>query len=242
MGRSPLFAFEAVRLELSGRTILDAIDLTLDGTGITVLAGPSGAGKSTLLRLCNRLTVPTAGRVRFRGDDIAGLDPLAHRRRVGMVFQRPAPFPGTVLDNLHVACPGLDDDGAAAALDRAGLDRSFLPRRADDLSGGEAQRMCLARTLATEPEVLLLDEPTSSLDPVTSRDLEAQVRMLAVDAVSVVWVTHDLGQAERIAHELHVVVDGRMASADQRRHFLRGERHHDDEDDADDHDEGAEAS
>jgi len=230
MGASPLFAFEAVRLELSGRTILDGIDLTLPDAGITVLAGPSGAGKSTLLRLCNRLTVPTTGRVRFRGDDVAELEPLAHRRRVGMVFQRPAPFPGTVLENLRVACPGLDDGGAAAALERAGLDRSFLPRRADDLSGGEAQRMCLARTLATGPEVLLLDEPTSSLDPVASRDLEAHVRMLAADDVAVVWVTHDLGQAERIDDELHVVTGGRMATADERHHFLRGERHRDGED------------
>jgi putative ABC transport system ATP-binding protein len=146
------------------------------------------------------------------------------------VFQRPAPFPGTVLDNLHVACPGLDDDGAVAALERAGLDRSFLPRLADDLSGGEAQRMCLARTLATEPEVLLLDEPTSALDPVNAGELEASALALASHGVAVVWVTHDLTQSKRIGNEVHVLVEGRLASEHERNHFLRGERHHDDED------------
>jgi len=225
MARPPLFAFEDVRLELGGRTILSGVDLCVVDGCITVLAGPSGAGKSTLLRLCNRLAVPTTGRVRFRGEDIAALEPLSHRRRVGMVFQRPATFPGTVRDNLAVACPDLDDEAASDVLDRAGLDRSFLDRRADDLSGGEAQRMCLARTLATGPEVLLLDEPTSSLDPLTSKDLEAQVRELAEADVAIVWVTHDLAQADRIAGELHVVVAGRVATTDERRHFLNGERH-----------------
>ena len=81
--------------------------------------------------------------------------------------------------------------------------------------------MCLARTLATEPEVLLLDEPTSALDPVTSRELEEQVKDLARESVAVVWVTHDLGQAERIADDLHVLVAGRVATPDERRHFLR---------------------
>jgi ABC-type phosphate transport system ATPase subunit len=229
MEQPALFAFERATLDLGGRRVLDAVDLTVVDNGISVLAGPSGAGKSTLLRLCNRLAVPSEGRVLFRGADVAGLEPLGHRRRVGMVFQRPAPFPGSVRENMHVACPGIEDDTAASALARAGLDRSFLDRRADDLSGGEAQRMCLARTLVTEPEVLLLDEPTSSLDPLTSRELEERVLALARDNVAVLWVTHDLGQAERIADDLHVLVEGRVATEDERRRFLRAERHRDDE-------------
>ena len=131
-----------MRVDLGGRVVLDVPSLAVADGGVTVVAGPSGAGKSTLLRLCNRLEVPTAGTVRFRGADVADLDPLAHRRRVGMVFQRPATFPGTVRDNLRVACGALDANEPffAEALEHAGLGVGFLDRRADDLSGGEAQR------------------------------------------------------------------------------------------------------
>src|SRR3546814_20826185 len=129
-------------VEVDGRSIIDVPNLVIPDSGITVVAGPSGSGKSTLLRLCNRLEVPTRGVIRFRGDDIASLDPLAHRRRVGMVFQRPAPFPGTVRDNLEVAARTVDgtaSDGTALGdaafgelLDRVGLAPSFLNRRAAD--------------------------------------------------------------------------------------------------------------
>ena len=217
-----LFDFEAVEVELGGRTVLQLDALSIGAEGITVLAGPSGAGKSTLLRLCNRLEAPTAGTVRFRGDDVATLDPLAHRRRVGMVFQRPATFPGTVRDNLLVACRDADDDLHAEVLARAGLDPGFLDRRADDLSGGEAQRVCLARTLATRPEVLLLDEPTSALDPAPARHLEQLARSLADDGVPMVWVSHDLAQGRRLADEVLVLDGGRVADGPTRDSFLDG--------------------
>lgn len=206
-----LFDFEDVRVDIDDRTILDIERLAIADRGITVLTGPSGAGKSTLLRLCNRLEAPVAGTLRFRGDDLADLDPLAHRRRVGMVFQRPATFPGTVRENLVVACRDSDDELFGTVLERSGLDRSFLTRRADDLSGGEAQRMCLARTLATRPEVLLLDEPTSALDHAASLLLESLARGLADDGVPMVWVSHDVAQAERIADETIELRGGRVA-------------------------------
>jgi putative ABC transport system ATP-binding protein len=217
-----LFDFEGVEVELGGRTVLALDGVSIDAGGITVLAGPSGAGKSTLLRLCNRLEAPTAGAVRFRGDDVVTLDPLAHRRRVGMVFQRPATFPGSVRDNLLVACRAADDALFTEVLERAGLERSFLDRRADDLSGGEAQRVCLARTLATRPEVLLLDEPTSSLDPGPARHLEQLARRLADDGVPLVWVSHDLAQVQRIADEVLVLHGGRVADGPTRAAFLDG--------------------
>src|SRR5688572_17487756 len=106
MAQSPLYELVGVSLTIDDATILDRVDLIVPGEGITVLLGPSGAGKSMLLRLLNRLEVPTGGEVRFRGESLADLDPLALRRKVGMVFQRPAPFPGTVRDNLLVADPG----------------------------------------------------------------------------------------------------------------------------------------
>jgi putative ABC transport system ATP-binding protein len=180
---------------------------------MVVLVGPSGAGKSTLLRLCNRLDVPEAGRVLYRGDDVADLDPLALRRRVGMVFQRPTPFPGTVADNLRIAEPALADAGAVTALERVGLDAGFLERPATELSGGEAQRVCLARTLVTDPEVVLMDEPTSSVDRAARLALESLAYGLVGDGVSVMWVTHDLDQMRRIADHVIVVIAGRIAHA-----------------------------
>jgi putative ABC transport system ATP-binding protein len=179
--------------------------------GITVLAGPSGSGKSTLLRCCNRLELPTAGRVLLRGADVADQDPLRLRRRVGMVFQRPTPFPGTVRDNLRVAEPDLGDDDAVRALESVGLDASFLAGAATDLSGGEAQRVCLARTLVTRPEVVLMDEVTSSVDPAARIGLETLARHLAQTAVNVVWVTHDLEQLRRVADHVLVLIGGRIA-------------------------------
>jgi putative ABC transport system ATP-binding protein len=205
-----LFDFDGVRVDVGGRTILDIDALAVADRGITVLAGPSGAGKSTLLRLCNRLEAPTEGAVRFRGDDLDAIDPLTHRRRVGMVFQRSATFPGTVRENLLVACRESDDDLFASVLERSGLDRSFLDRRADDLSGGEAQRMCLARTLATRPEVLLLDEPTSALDAAAAQLLESLARALADDGVPMLWVSHDAAQVGRIADTVVRLADGRL--------------------------------
>lgn len=206
-----LFRFDGVTVETERGPILREVTAEIPEPGITAVLGPSGAGKSTLLRLCNRLEVPTSGTVLFRDDDVAGLDPMRLRRRVGMVFQRPAVFGGTVRDNLAVAAPEASDEVVCRALERAGLDGEFLDRRADELSGGEAQRMCLARTLVTEPEVLLMDEPTTGLDAGPRLALERSVRHLADDhRVSVVWVTHLLDQMERLADRVLVVVGGRL--------------------------------
>ncbi len=205
-----LFSFEAVSLEVDGLCILDGVDLSIPDDGSTVVSGPSGSGKSTLLRTCNRLEVPTSGVVRFRGDDVASLDPRHLRRRVGLVFQRPTVFAGTVRDNLLVASPEADRAILTEALERVGLPSAHLDRRADDLSGGEAQRACLARTLLTEPEVLLMDEPTSSLDPAATRVLEGLGRQLATEGARLVWVTHDEAQAGRVGDHCVELDRGRV--------------------------------
>lgn len=211
---APLFAFEGVTVEGgSGGPILREVTASVPDGGVTVIVGPSGAGKSTLLRLCNRLEVPSAGRVLLRGDDVAGLDPLALRRRVGMVFQRPTPFGGTVADNLRVAVPGMGAADMGAALERAGLPASFLARAADDLSVGEAQRMCVARTLVTAPEVLLMDEPTSALDRDNRLGLERLARRLTEEGVPILWVTHDGEQVGRIADWVLALREGRLDRA-----------------------------
>jgi putative ABC transport system ATP-binding protein len=203
-----------------GERLLDDLELELQLAGTVAVVGPSGAGKTTLLRLCNRLEVPTSGRVLLDGEDLAGLDPLRLRRRVGMVSQRPVLFAGSVRDNLAVAAPHADP---APMLERVGLDRSLLDRQADDLSGGEAQRLCVARTLATEPEILLMDEPTASLDAVSRDRVEELVRALNASGMSILWVTHDLEQAARLASRCVVLIDGRLASPDDAALYLDGE-------------------
>jgi putative ABC transport system ATP-binding protein len=220
----PVLTYDAVRVTADdGVELLHGVDAEIGRSRLTVLVGASGSGKSTLLRLANRLEVPSSGRVLLDGEDASGLDPLALRRRVGMVFQRPTPFAGTVRDNLRVADHEATEAGMAEALGRVGLDAELLDRVADDLSGGEAQRMCLARTLLTGPEVVLMDEVTSGLDPVSRREVEALARRLVDDGFTVVWVTHDLAQAARLADDLVVLVDGRRATGAERERFLAGD-------------------
>ena len=213
--------FEGVGLDApDGTEILHGVDLDVPLAGVTVVVGPSGSGKSTLLRLANRLDVPTSGRVLLDGQDLGDLDPLALRRRVGMVFQRPTLFAGTVRDNCRVADPEGDDARFAASLERCGLDPALLDRTADDLSGGEAQRACMARSLLTDPEVLLADEVTSALDVEHRRHIEDLARALADGGTAVIWVTHDLDQARHLADRTVVVVDGTIAGPAEAAAFL----------------------
>jgi putative ABC transport system ATP-binding protein len=207
-----LFVFEAVGVDSPRGPVLDDVDARVPARGITVITGPSGSGKSTLLRLCNRLEIPSAGRILFRGTPLSTLDPLAHRRRVGMVFQQPTPFGGTVRDNLRIAVPDATEAAMRDALARAHLAADFLDRRASELSGGESQRACLARALIVGPEVLLMDEPTSALDGAASRALESLALELSAEEIPILWVTHDLAQAERLADATLALEGGRVAT------------------------------
>lgn len=204
-----MFEFLDVIVERDGVRALGGLTAGIPGRGVTAVFGPSGSGKSTLLRLCNRLEVPTSGTVLFHGEDVAGVDPLWLRRQVGMCFQRPTPFPGTVADNLRAADPDAPDARMRDTLARVGLTGSWLDRDATALSGGEAQRMCLARTLMARPQVLLLDEPTSAVDAEAARVIERAVRDLAADGIPAVWVTHDAAQVERAADRVLRIERGR---------------------------------
>jgi putative ABC transport system ATP-binding protein len=205
-----LFELHAVTVAGIQRPRLDGVSLALPDGGVTVLRGASGSGKSTLLRLLNRLEAPDAGSIGYRGEDLAGRDVLAHRREVGMVFQAPVLFPGTVADNLAVARPA---DAPAALLERAGLPAAFLTREAATLSGGEAQRVCVARALATRPRVLLMDEPTSALDPAATLMIEQLARSLAADGVPIILVSHDRDQARRLGDRIVDLDAGRIVAA-----------------------------
>jgi putative ABC transport system ATP-binding protein len=207
------FEFDRVTVVRAGRRVLDEVTASIPAAGITVVSGPSGAGKTTLLRLCNRLEIPDAGVVSYRGRPLDELDPLVLRRRVGMVFQRPTPFPGSVADNLAVARPEAGPAEMSDALERVALDPGLLGQEARTLSGGELQRMCLARTLVTQPEALLLDEPTSALDEQPKLVFEDTARALAAAGITLVWVTHDHAQAGRIADQVYRLRDGHLDRA-----------------------------
>jgi putative ABC transport system ATP-binding protein len=196
----------------------------VEAGSITVLAGPSGAGKSTLLRLGNRLDKPSGGRVLLDGVDIAAIDARKLRRQVAMLFQRPIMFPGTVADNFRVADQDVSIGTMVGVLESVGLDGVFLERTGDDLSGGEAQRVCIARALLTHPKILLMDEPTSSLDPSSRLAIEELARGLADGGLGIMWVTHDHAQMARLADRVVVLREGRrLEESDAAAYLLAGD-------------------
>jgi phosphate transport system ATP-binding protein len=205
------------------------VSISIPQNAVTAIIGPSGCGKSTLLRCFNRMheTVPRArveGSVEILGSSIYGenTSPIAVRRHVGMVFQRPTPFPtmsiranvaaGLRVDPKSHATRGATDEIVEEALQRAGLwaeARDRLDDSATALSGGQQQRLCIARALATRPRVLLLDEPTASLDPLSTQKLEELVYDLRT-TVTVVIITHNLQQAARVSDSTAFLLMGEL--------------------------------
>jgi UDP-glucose/iron transport system ATP-binding protein len=203
------FALEGVSVRRGDALVLDDVTCQIGSGMATALVGASGAGKSTLLRLLNRLEEPTSGVVRLHGKPLPSLDVLELRRKVGLVGQQPVLLTETVLQDLRVSRPDLTEDHAGSLLERVHLPAEMLTRGTDGLSGGEAQRVCLARTLITGPEVLLLDEPTSAVDAAAARLIEHAVREVAEAGITVLWVTHDSAQVRRIADRVLRVEHGR---------------------------------
>lgn len=194
-------------LRLGGATAIDHLDLDLGGAGCTMIMGPNGAGKSLLLKLLHGLVRATEGRI-----DWAGHAPAAVTARQALVFQTPVLLRRSVAANLDfvLRMRGKDRARGAALLAHVGLShKAGQPARL--LSGGEAQRLALARALATDPEVLLLDEPTASLDPPSVLAIEAIVAGARDRGVRIVFVTHDAGQARRMADDVVFVHRGRVA-------------------------------
>ena len=197
-----------------GRHLVDRIDLELTRPGVTVIMGYNGAGKSLLLRLCHGLIAPTSGSVTWAGE---GPDDEL-RRRQAMVFQRPVLLRRSVAQNVDFALKvhsGLGFKARREAcnvlLERVGL-AALAGQPARRLSGGEQQRLSLARALASDPDVLLLDEPTASLDPASIAVIEAIVKAETARATKVIFVTHDVAQARRMADEVVFMHQGRIAA------------------------------
>ncbi|CAN6176957.1 unnamed protein product [Urochloa humidicola] len=206
---------ELRRQAAGGQEILRGVDLDVPRGVVMGVIGPSGSGKSTLLRALNRLWEPAAGTVFLDGADICGLDVRALRRRVGMLFQQPAMFDGTVAYNVRYG-PQLRGKKLTEAevqnlLTLADLDPAMSSKPATELSVGQAQRVALARTLANEPEVLLLDEPTSALDPISTQNIEDTiVRLKKTRGLTTVIVSHSVKQIQRIADLVCLLVAGEI--------------------------------
>jgi ABC-type methionine transport system ATPase subunit len=195
---------------VGGTEILRDVDIPIRGGEITAIVGPSGSGKSTLLRAINRLIEPTSGEIYLDGEPTSNLDPLELRRRVGMVFQVPALFGGSV-DEAVLYGARLSNESAdpERLLEMVGLSASLSARDPQTLSVGQQQRVAIARALALGPEVLLLDEPTSALDEGARRRIEELVADLNSGlGLTMVFISHDLSQVERVADRVVVLAEG----------------------------------
>ena len=209
------FELEDVSVTYGSETALAGVSMSIDARAVTALIGPSGCGKSTLLRCLNRMNdelgdVTVGGKVLLDGENVYSrdMDPVELRSRVGQVFQRPNPFPMSIYDNVAYGprTHGVRGKSELDALVEESLRRAalyeevkaHLKKHAFELSGGQQQRLCIARALATKPEVLLMDEPASALDPISTQQIEDTIAELKSE-VTIVIVTHNMQQAARIS-------------------------------------------
>jgi tungstate transport system ATP-binding protein len=198
---------DGVSFVVNGRRILDNVSAEIDAGPRTIILGPNGAGKSVLMRICHGLVRATEGDVRWRGQNGA--------QRQAMVFQRPVMLRRSAIANIEYALKLQGVNGAErsvrahAALELVGL-AELASRSARVLSGGEQQRLALARAWALRPEVLFLDEPTSNLDPTASAEVERIVQTIHAAGTKIVMCTHNLGQARRLGDEVLFIHGGRL--------------------------------
>jgi tungstate transport system ATP-binding protein len=206
MMRAPItdlpLAFESVSLRIGSVDIVDKLNLEILAGPPTILLGPNGSGKSTLLRLAMNLIGPTSGRVTWGRREQPD-------ERLAMVFQRPVMLRRSAAANVAYALNRNDPMRVSELLKQVGL-AHLADRPARRLSGGEQQRLALARALARDPEILFLDEPTASLDPAATKAVEDIVSKVAASGVKIVMATHELGQARRLAGEIVLLARGRL--------------------------------
>jgi osmoprotectant transport system ATP-binding protein len=224
-----MIRFEGVEKSFGGARALDGLDLVVPEGAFAVLLGGSGAGKSTALRMVNRLVEPDAGRVLLRGQDVAGQDAPALRRRIGYVIQGIGLFPHWDVARNIAAVPrllGWDEGRIAARVDELlallQLDPArYRARMPAELSGGQAQRVGVARALAADPDILLMDEPFGALDALTRAALQAEMaRLHAATGKTILLVTHDVEEALALATRIAVMAEGRLVQEGTPRELL----------------------
>ncbi len=224
IGVSPLLCTTGLHISYSGEAAVHGVDLDFKEHSVTAIIGPSGCGKSTVLRTLNRMNdfvdgVTIEGTVTYRGRDLYDpeIDPVEVRRRIGMVFQKPNPFPKSIFKNVAWG-PSLSGyQGDLEALVEDSLRRAALWDEVKDrlhssafaLSGGQQQRLCIARTLAMEPEIILMDEPCSALDPVSTSHIEDLLCELK-QRFTIVIVTHNMQQAARVSDRTAFLESGHL--------------------------------
>lgn len=210
-----IFTFNEVGVIKGKQKILEDISLRIEDGEIVTIIGPSGSGKSTLLRLLNLLSSPTLGTILYKDKELQDYDILSLRREISYVFQKPYLFGDKVIENLiypfEIGKTPIDHEKIDTLIKRMNLSRDILDKKNNELSGGEQQRICLIRSLLTNPRVLLLDEVTASLDPINSKIVEEFIlESYQQDRITLLVVTHNIAQAERLGKKTLYLKDGRV--------------------------------
>ncbi|WP_239751397.1 phosphate ABC transporter ATP-binding protein [Mammaliicoccus sp. H-M34] len=211
--------FKNVEYEIENSKILKEINAEVYKGKLTSIIGPSGAGKSTLLSLINLLKSPSKGDILINDETINSYNPMELRRKVQLVSQEATMIKGTVKDNLELPLTlqnkKMTDEEAKYFLERVDLSVTFLNKNSKELSGGEKQKLSLARALVNKPEVILLDEVTSALDRNSKQAIELLLKKINKEHnVTMIWVTHDINQALRLSDYVWVMIDGEVVEAD----------------------------
>lgn len=230
--------FEHVCYEIDQLSILNNISGVFYESKITTLVGPSGAGKTTLLKMCNGLLSPTTGEIFLHDKPLDSYESTSLRRNVGIVLQNAPIIRGTVYENLALPLSlqnkKLSKGTVISLLEDVGLKENILTRQAVDLSGGQRQKLAIARTLMNRPNILLLDEITSSLDPTSVQEIEQLILKINEKYdVTIIWITHNIDQAKRIGDFTWVMMSGQLlesgdsnllrnTSNEKIQHFIEG--------------------
>lgn len=222
-----------LKVGVGKKEIINGLNLDIYTNRVNTIVGPSGGGKSTLLRVLNRLTdlepgLRVGGDIKFQGRDFREYDDVELRREIGMVFQRPNPFPMSIYDNVAFGLKlqakvkkDIMDIMIQEALEEVGLYdevKDNLKRQANTLSGGQQQRLCIARALILRPKILMMDEPTSSLDPVSKGRIEELIRALK-EKYTVILVTHDMNQARKVSDYTNLIYNGKIVASSEGTEF-----------------------
>jgi len=214
-----MLTFEHVSYRGDQRDILQDISLTINNRDFAVVSGPSGSGKSTLLKLCAFLISPNAGRILFHGQDLTAYEPTELRKKIGYCFQTPHLFGTSVLENLafpyQIRRLPSDQERIRALFERFNLNPDLLDADVQRLSGGEKQRIALIRSLLFQPEVLLLDEVTASLDLENTMAVETAVAQLNSEGMTILWVSHQPDRLAGLANRSIRITDGRMTEQEE---------------------------